>query len=108
MFAFFSIDFTFLSFIQDRISCKHFFSSSFRPNKSITISSAEYSRLLHNEIQLIKHKEQLEKCKGICQNKSSEIKRLQDQVTYYKRQAYKRTVDEQHNPNKPDLNNVIG
>lgn len=46
----------------------------------ITISSEEYSRLLQNEIKIMKFKEQ-------CQTKASEIKKLQDQVAYFKRQT---------------------
>lgn len=79
----------------------------FRSIQSIMISSAEYSRLLQNEIQLIKHKEQLNKYKGLCQNKSSEIKRLQDKVIYYKRQAYKHSSEDQNNPETPLVNDVI-
>lgn len=70
----------------------------------------EYSRLLNNEIQLMKIESQLCKYKGLCQNKSAEIKRLQDQVTYYKRQAYKHSSsDESKNPNAENTNppNVI-
>lgn len=60
------------------------------PNKTqtnpqaITISNEEYLRLLNNEIQLTKYK-------GICQKKSSEIKRLQDQLSYYKKCSLKTT-----------------
>ena len=57
--------------------------------RSITISSEEYARLLKNEVQLVKYK-------GLVQNKSSEIKRLQDLLNYYKRKA-NRQCD-----NKPD------
>lgn len=44
----------------------------------ISISCEEYSRLLKSNVQLIKYKE-------LCQTKSSEIKRLQDQVGYFKK-----------------------
>lgn len=48
----------------------------------ITITSDEYSRLLQNEVKLIKFE-------TLCQKKAVEVKRLQDQVAHYKRQAMK-------------------
>lgn len=46
----------------------------------MTIFAEEYARLLKQEIQMIKYKE-------ACQEKSAEIKKLQDQLSYFKKQV---------------------
>lgn len=55
------------------------FNYCFRPRPTITIGSDEYTRLLKQEIQLIKYKE-------TCQAKAVEVKRLQTQLAYFKKQ----------------------
>lgn len=52
--------------------------------RSVTISAAEYNRLLQNEIQLQKYKQ-------LCEKKAKEMQRIQDKLFYYKNQALKRT-----------------
>lgn len=56
-----------------------YFLIRFRQAKSILISSEEYAHFLKQSVQLIKFKE-------LNQNKALEIKRLQTQVAYYKKQ----------------------
>lgn len=69
----------------------------------ISITSTEYGRLLQNEVKMIKFKE-------LCQNKAGEVKRLQDLVAYYKRQAMNKTShgddDSQVQP-KADVGNGL-
>lgn len=60
----------------------------------MVISAEEYSRLLKQEIQLIKYKES-------CQQKSVEVKRLQDQVIYLKKQVLRRKLQAEH-PDDPE------
>lgn len=71
----------------------------------VGISSDKLKGLLHDQVQLIKYKE-------INQHKSAEIKRLQDQVSYYKKQTYKRTKVgcahcSKNDTETPNLANVI-
>lgn len=60
-----------------------------RQTKTITISCTEYARLLHNDVQLLK-------CKETCNSKAAEIKKLQTQVLYYRKQANKKRTTEMH------------
>lgn len=70
---------TFSIYLNVKFSVLYFI----RLPQTITISSDEYSRLLQNEVKLIKFTE-------LCQTKASEIKRLQDQLAYFKRQAMRK------------------
>lgn len=70
-----------------------------RPSKEIVISRTEYARLLRAEVQGMRFKES-------CQNKASEIKKLQMQVAYYKKQVLSRTGEEPKEPEAYDLVNV--
>lgn len=70
-----------------------------RSNKTIMISSEKLARLLRNEVQLIKVKE-------ICRDKSNEIKKLQTQLAYYKKQAAKRNNEEPKEAEQTDLSKV--
>lgn len=70
-----------------------------RPSKDIVISRTEYMRLLKAEVQGIRFKES-------CQNKASEIKKLQMQVAYYKKQVLSRTGEEPKEPEPSDSANV--
>lgn len=47
------------------------------------VTATEYNRFLQLEIQLNKYK-------GLWEKKSKELKRLQDQLAYYKRKDFKR------------------
>lgn len=69
-----------------------------------------------NEVQLIKFKETTQKLKEAAKNKAIEIKRLQGQVAYYKKQAIKfadgvmgdeLAEDELSTHNEENLLNVI-
>lgn len=51
-----------------------------RPRPTVTIFAEEYARFLKQEIQMIKYKE-------ACQEKAAEIKKLQDQLGYFKKQV---------------------
>lgn len=52
----------------------------FRQRQAILISSDDYARFLKQEIQLTR-------CDEIIRAKAAEIKRLQNQVLYYKKQS---------------------
>lgn len=60
-----------------------------RQTKTITISCTEYARLLQNDVQLLKYKE-------TCNSKAAEIKKLQTQVLYYRKQSNKKRTTEMH------------
>lgn len=70
-----------------------------RPSKAIMISPEKLARLLRNEVQLIKMKE-------LCRDKSNEIKKLQTQLAYYKKQAAKRNNEEPKEPEQAELSKV--
>lgn len=70
---------------------------------TVTIFAEEYARLLKQEIQLIKYKES-------CQTKSAEVKRLQDQLAYYRKQVLllrRGNEDEPENKKPFDFANVM-
>ena len=63
----------------------------------------EYARLLRNEVQLVRFKES-------CNSKANEIKKLQTQLAYFKRQAMKRSAEASQEPEEDehaDFANVI-
>lgn len=66
----------------------------------------DYDRFLKQEIQLIKFKES-------CQKKSAELKRLHDQLAYFKKQVLilrnKQNSDQncENRPKKPTFANVM-
>lgn len=70
----------------------------------MTIFVEEYDRFLKQEIQLIKFKES-------CHKKSAELKKLHDQLAYFKKQVLilrNKPNDDQNCENKkPNLANVI-
>lgn len=57
-----------------------FLLNSHEKERKFEIDAVTYNRYLQQEMQLNKYK-------LICEKKAKEIKRLQDQVAYYKRQA---------------------
>lgn len=72
----------------------------YRQTKTITISCAEYSRLLHNDVQMMKYKEKINA-------KSNEIKTLRTQLAYFKARALKRTAENPQDDEIDVLPNVI-
>lgn len=80
------------------------FYSFYRPRQTVLISSEEYVRFLKYEVQLMKYKE-------ICTSKATELKRLHDQLAYYKKQnqILRNAKDDAENSEnkKPTLENVM-
>lgn len=72
-------------------------------SSSITISTDEYKRLQQNEVQLQKYK-------VLCEKKAKELKRVNTQLSYYRKQANKRSgqMDNEDSslPGEPDSPNV--
>lgn len=71
-----------------------------RQTKTITISCAEYLRLLHDNVQMMKYKE-------ACKSKSNEVKSLQSQLMYYKKRAMQRNDGMPVEDHVDDSSNVI-
>lgn len=72
----------------------------YRQTKTITISCTEYSRLLHDNVQMMKFKE-------ACKAKSNEVKSLQSQLMYYKKRAVQRNNGMPVEDHVDDSSNVI-
>lgn len=71
---------------------------------TVTILAEDYARFLKQEIQLMK-------CKELCQNKTAELKRLQTQLSYFKKQVLILRKNQKNNEDsenkKPIFANVM-
>lgn len=52
---------------------------------TVCISQREYTRLLHNDVEYLRVKANVNSLKSKCLTKSVQIKQLQDAVSYYKK-----------------------